>query len=515
MTIAEAGGTLRSIPAAAWGLALAAAIVVVFIASGLNAPLWFDEANYLSLADGIARTGYPVWLWKPDQPELFEDSPPGLIYIIEWFSVWISGNVATLRLVCAVVFGAIPWLALIVVARRRGVSLSSLAIAALFATTIGIWLLELVQVRMDLPIAGLAAGALVLAAVWIDPEDAHSKGWWALAAIAVLSAAAFLIKYEALCLTMALILAATADAVWLRTRRTAIVLAAHLAGFVCALAILVGWTAYYRADVDIAPLIDAVESNLFGRILPNFGDLAYESENFRRIVKMMLTIAAPPLVALIAAAARGALDWRRDPLLRLCTFFGLAVLGFNAAVYRMPGAGDYYMVEAVLPLGYVLGRSLEALVPSGRARGAAAALVLAISLGLNAPGYLPYSLPSLEAPVAAALAPVLALTDILLLGDTSQSRAIPHLLGRSDRYCYLFFIDPAKVPTLLARRGSGQVGAIVLSPHALGRLHAPQSSAILAAVDENFWTLGPLTPEGPTIFLRRGASFAGKAGRRG
>jgi len=502
VSVAEAGATVRSVPAAAWGLALAAAIVVVFVASSLGAPLWFDEANYLSLADSIGRTGYPVWLWKPDQPELFGDSPPGLLYVIAWFSTWISGNVAALRLAYAVVFGAIPWLALILVARRRDVALSSLAIAALFAITNGVWLLELVQVRLDLPVAGLMVGALVLAAVWIDAKAAHAKAWWVLGGIAVLSAAAVLIKYEAVCLTGALMLAAAADALWLRNRRTALVLAAHLAGVVLGLAILVAWTASYRAGMNAAPMLDAVQSNV-GRILPDLRDVGFEVATFRWTVKMMLTVAALPLAALIVAAGRGTLDWRGDPLLRLSTFLGLVVLGFNVVLYRLPGAGGYYVVEAVVPFGYVLGRALPALVPPGRALGATAAAVLAISLGLNAPVDLPYFLPSKEAPVAAALAPLLAPADILLLGDTSQSRAIPHLLGRSDRYGYLFHVDPANVPELLARQGPGQVGAIVLSPHAIGRLHGPKAAAILAAVDQNFRALDPLVPDGFTIFLRR------------
>lgn len=504
MSLAEARSTFRTIPAPAWALALAATIVAVFVAASLGAPLWFDEANYLSLADGIGRTGYPVWLWKPDQPELFQDSPPGLIYLIHWLSAAISSNVAVLRLACAILFGAIPWVALIIFARGRGVPLGSLAVAALFATSIGIWMLELVQIRLDLPIAGLAALALIAAAAWIDREDAGGKGWWALAAVAVLSAAAFLTKYEAVCLTGALILAAAADATWLRTRRSAMALAAHLAGLVGALAILVAWTASYRAlNTDGAPVADAVQSNVFGRILPDFNDLAHEVDEFRWTVKTTLNIAALPLIALIIAAARGTIDWRGDPLLRLCTFFSLAVIGFNAVVYRMPGAGDYYVAEAVLPLGYILGRSLEALAPSAKALGAAAALVLAISLGLNGLTFLPWLLPRQEEAVAATLAPVLAATDVILLGDTSQSRAIPYLLGRSDRYGYLFHIDPAKVPDLLTRRGPGEVGAIVLSPHAMGRLRAPGAAAIQAAVDENFQTDGPPTPDGLAIYLRR------------
>jgi hypothetical protein len=73
-------------------LVLAIIIIAAFFLLFGQTSVWFDEANYLVIAGAIRETGYPIWFGDPDKPSIFIDSPPGLLYLINIFSTYVTNN---------------------------------------------------------------------------------------------------------------------------------------------------------------------------------------------------------------------------------------------------------------------------------------------------------------------------------------------------------------------------------------------------------------------------------------
>ena len=146
-------------------LFLAITIFAAFFLLFGHTSLWYDEANYLVIASAIQETGYPIWLGDPDTPAMFLGSPPGLLYLISIFSKYVTNDLFLLRLINSFVFLVIAFLALFIYIRKKGMDFILLSLTALFCAFTYYFIVELVQVRMDLPLAALSFLVLVIAAL--------------------------------------------------------------------------------------------------------------------------------------------------------------------------------------------------------------------------------------------------------------------------------------------------------------------------------------------------------------
>src|SRR5262249_40812358 len=174
-------------------------IVFIFLLACLRAPLWNDESSYLTLAASIKSTGYPVWFWDPDKPELFLNSPPAILYFISFLPTWISSDVVWMRILFSMLFGLVPFAFLAIRAFRTGASLFPIYATALFAACSGFFLMELIQVRFDLPLACLSCLVLVFYADATSGAERRGWLWLSLSSVFVLSILSFLTKFQAVC----------------------------------------------------------------------------------------------------------------------------------------------------------------------------------------------------------------------------------------------------------------------------------------------------------------------------
>ena len=176
-------------------------VFATFISLFIRAPLFYDEANYLTLSLAIRQTGYPIWFWDPDRPLLFLNSPPLIIYFIALVSGWFSSNFVFLRLINIVLF-ALPLLFVFPIRSlfKHNSSLMAPAIAVLYSACTGPFLWELIQLRLDLPLACLTALTLVC---WSNAQE-RGWSWLSVAALFALTALLYLTKFQAVCVTGAL-----------------------------------------------------------------------------------------------------------------------------------------------------------------------------------------------------------------------------------------------------------------------------------------------------------------------
>ena len=246
-------------------------IILSFVLACVRAPLWYDESIYLTLSESIRGTGYPVWFWVPEKPQLFLSSPPAILYFISFLPTWISSNVVLTRILFIVLFGLSPFVFLIAQALRNGASLFPISAAALFAACSGLFLMELIQVRLDLPLACLSCLALVS---YADAGDSARVGrgvrsWLSLCFIFLLSVLSFLTKFQAVCLTGALVLDVMLTYL-LAERRVLnwLALFTHLLGAGLAISIFVWW-ASSSEYASVAALSGNVYWNIVDRIFPS------------------------------------------------------------------------------------------------------------------------------------------------------------------------------------------------------------------------------------------------------
>ena len=414
-------------------------IVLAFLILCVHAPLWYDEANYLTLSAAIGTLGYPVWYSIPNNPVLFQTSPPAILYFISFLLSWISSDIVVLRILFAMLFGVTPLVFLAVRAGRKGKSLFPICVAGLFAGSSGVFLMELVQLRFDLPLACLSCLVLVMFVDGFDRSHqtaVQGRRWLLPACLLILSALAFLTKLQAVCLTAALCLDVALAYLFFERRavrwREFLV---HLTGLALAIIAMVWWSTASGYASSGATLSHTIQWNIFDRILPG-RSVTQEIIIFSGVAKQATMLIVVPIALLLIASALRKLDWT-DRLLRLFVLMIAAVVAFNLVLYRLPGAGNYYMVQAIIPLGYVLGRSLASLHKSIFQRSPAITALFALLIlhgVLNLPPVTRAIQPDRDRMVAEKIAPILRSEDLLLLDDERQSRAIPYLLDRFDRY---------------------------------------------------------------------------------
>jgi hypothetical protein len=228
------------------------------------------------------------------------------------------------------------------------------------------------------------------------------------------------------------------------------------------------------------------------------------------VAKLVLAASIVPVTAFAIACALGKIDWN-DRLLRLFVLMTAMVIAFNLAVYRMPGAGGSYMVPAMVPLGYILGRSLESLHDSLAYRGPAVLALLILLLlhaALNLPPATRALLPDVYRTIADKIAPVLRPDELVLLDDEAQTRAVPYLLGRHDRYGYLFYMDPRSAERRLRQDGSGRVAALIFHERSMTQLTTEKWSAVAALVEQKFVRVMQIGVNPPVVvYLRHDAQI--------
>jgi hypothetical protein len=230
--------------------------------------------------------------------------------------------------------------------------------------------------------------------------------------------------------------------------------------------------------------------------------------SFVKVLKQTLIMVVVPLVLFCIACAVGAIDWKRDPLLPMSACMAIVIIAFNLIVFRFPGAGSHYMVQAVVALGYLLGRSFESLIKVSRHHGSGAwavVLLLALQGIMNLPPLTQAMQPDFNRMAATQLEPTLRSEDLLLLDDPDQSRAIPYLLNRFDRYGYLLMMDPPRAESLLERDSPTKVGALVLTEQAMSTLvSSPEWSTVAQSIGRHFVRGSVFGSNFPiVIYLRR------------
>jgi hypothetical protein len=488
-------------------------IVLTFLLVYVRHPVWNDEASYLTLAASIQNTGYPVWFWDPEKPELFLNSPPALLYFISFFPTWISSNVVWTRTLFSMLFGLTPFAFLAIRAFRTGASLFAIYATALFAACSGFFLLELVQIRLDLPLACLCCLVLVLYADASDcacGAERRSWLWLSLSSLFALSVLSFLTKFQAMCLAGALSLDVMLAYFSLRRRAISwLAFCTHMAGAGTAIAIFAWWSSFSEYGSSVA-LSNTIDTNVVGRIFPS-DDLTLEITVLLSVAKQILVKTIVPITVLTIACVLGKIDWS-ERLFRLFALFAAMVVAFNLTVYRMPGAGNYYMTLATIPLGYILGRSFESLYASSQRSSATWALAALLVLHgvLNVPPISRALRPDVDRMVAKQIGAVLQSGDLLLLDNDARSRTIPFLLHRFDRYGFFFSIDPSRVENLLQRDGSGRVGALVFLEQSLAQLRSEKWSAVAALIGRKFFRAPQVgSPPEFVVFIRRDPNNSG------
>ena len=192
---------------------------------------------------------------------------------------------------------------------------------------------------------------------------------------------------------------------WVYWGRTAVAWSAlltHLAAAAIAITGIALWSSFGQnpsgsGQSEAGNLSRALSWNLFERLLPNpnFGELV----SFVKVVKQTLILTIVPLGSIVIAYAIGAINWKRDSLFQLFACASVVIIMFNLILYRFPGAGSYYMVQAVVPLGYLLGRSFESLMKvSRRQRSGIGAVLFLLTLHgiMNLPPITQAMLPDLN-----------------------------------------------------------------------------------------------------------------------
>ena len=465
----------------------------IFVLTCIRAPLWYDESNYLSLIAAIRATGYPVWFWQPGEPQLFFSHPPAVLYVLSILPEWFTRNIVCLRLFNIAVFGLGPFFALMIQSRRGGISLFTIYATALFTACTGVFLMELIQVRFDMPLAALSCFIILIYANAIEPSNDAQKNKGPRASfrspflLLSLSILIFLTKFQAICLTGALALDVVAEYLLSKKRIVVGPFLTHFAGALLGIVIFLWWLSSSKYAPGSAELYATVHWNIAFRTFPG-NDFVKQAILFLSIAQRILALTVVPLTVFLTAWALGTIDWN-ERLFRLFLEVTIVVILFNLAIYRSPGAAGSNMLMAVVPLGYILGRSFESLLRLRRGPVALWSLVFMIGLHgiLNFPPVTRALQPDFNQMGADRIEPLLGKEDLLLLGDENQSRAIPFMLHRNDRYGFLFSMIPADALGLLAREGPGKVGALVLSEDNLAQLQSEKWSSVSEIIDRRFY----------------------------
>ncbi len=488
-----------------WSLVLTLLFLIVatWAAWGSQTALWYDESNYLLLAASIKEHGVPIWFWDPTQPSLFLDSPAGLLYLLSLLPTDVIYEPVLVRSVYMATFGIWGLVAVAIYLRHLPNRLATTAAVAAFLACTGYFTMELVQVRMDLPLATLSMMVIVTVAE-IERQSLTAEKWsfqrllasWML--LLALSVSAFLIKYQAICISGAVglwMLATVLD------RRPAILtFLIHLAGIVAAVAIQLLIASRFGADSG-----GTLASNLsynFGRIFASSGG-GFDPLGMGNAAVRVASLVAVPLVLYVLARATAPDETRNDPLLNLSVYLAVVVAAFNIVMYRMPGTYTYYMIQAALPLAYIAARSVTILAVSPARTvaptivGALLTLITTFQFGIVAPQRWGAGLPMLvegvvEADQARHLAQELSATlgpyEVVMLDNwQGQGREIPYWMRRTDRYGYLGDTSPEVASMLLGRTGADRVAYLVFrNADFLKQLDQPEWQSAKALVGEQY-----------------------------
>lgn len=455
--------------AAVVGIALAAFVMIAG-----RTQLWYDEANYLAIAQNVKRTGFPVFYWIPGQLDLFLDSPPALFYALSRLPSSVLNDPPLVRAVYAVVAIALIFGPLWYHLRGTIGAWRTIATTAILAATTGYLLIESIQVRMDLPLAALSFAAII-AVAQIDTSATPRMRSMILPCLAifVLSWFAYLTKYQAVCLSGAL-------GLWVLThlssrRKFISVGLAHGLGMVMAITILMAISWKFGGGGDTS-VVDNFRHN-FGRIFSS-GQASSDYQQLWPTLSVVSAKLAIPAVALAPAALSGKLRLTQEPLLCLCVYLSLMVAAFNLIMFRMPGGGDYYMAQAAVPLAYISARSIGALVPTGRVLilafvAAAINLGASLPLGSDPPQRWSAGLLGIRSglsqtdqtrAVADALKQHLQPGEAILMDDWQyQAHTLSYWLDSAAPSGYLLEMKPEQAVHLLEVAGKGQVGAIAFA----------------------------------------------------
>ena len=462
MTRNEAGNTLflRYIY-----LVLAIMIIAAFFLLFGQTSVWYDEANYLVIAGAIQETGYPIWFGDPDKPKIFIDSPPGLLYLISIFSTYVTNDLFVIRLSNSLISLVIALFALFIYIRRKGLDVILLSVTALFCAVTYFFIVELVQVRMDLPLAALTFLVLILAALAEEGFKEHSERnlkalanrslFLTLALLICASALLFLTKFQAVCVTACLFLNVLLCQDF-RRLASWVPFIAHITGGVIGILLLV-------ILMMSNPFVPGAE--VFDRVAYDFYRVIPLSSSFsaRRILNVFQEVMPKVIVpAILLWLVKDRLSiYGKDPLVRLSVLMIVTVVAFNIAVYRMPTAGHYYMIQAALPLGYITAQSFNSFLQEAHRWWHVLILpcvltfhaLLNVQFGGGGPERSTNFLKDLMGPtgrldaskvVAANVAPALGPEELLLLGWWNQS------------LCGSLLAQPASPLRLLVRYGSNK-----------------------------------------------------------
>jgi hypothetical protein len=461
-------------------LVLAIIIIAAFFLFFGQTSVWFDEANYLVIAGAIRETGYPIWFGDPDKPSIFIDSPPGLLYLISIFSTYVTNDLFVVRLSNGLVSLVIAFLALFIYIRRKGLDVILLSVTALFCAVTYFFIVELVQVRMDLPLAALTFLVLILAALAEEEFKEHSEHnlkalanrrlFLTLVLLICASALLFLMKFQAVCVTACLFLNVLLCQDF-RRLASWLPLIAHIMGGVIGILVLVVLM-ISNPFVPGAEVFDRVAYD-FDRVTPLLS--SFSASRILAVGKEIMPKVIVP--AILCGLVKDKINiYGRDPLVRLSVLMIVIVVAFNIAVYRMLTAGHYYMIQAALPLGYITAQSFNSLLQAHRWWHVLILTcvltfhaLLNVQFGGGGPERSTNWLKDLMGPagrldaskvVAANVAPSLGSEELLLLG-WNQSRVVPYWLNRPVLYGYLFDMDPIRAESLLNQKGPRRVGALV------------------------------------------------------
>ena len=462
-------------------LVLAITIIAVFFLLFGQTSVWFDEANYLVIAGAIRETGYPIWFGDPDRPNIFIDSPPGFLYLLSIFSTYVTNDLFVVRLSNGLVSLIISFSALFIYIRRKGLDMILLSVTALFCAVTYFFIVELVQVRMDLPLAALTFLILILAALAEEEFKEHSERnlktlvnrrlFLTLALLICASALLFLTKFQAVCVTACMFLNVLLCQDF-RRLASWLPLIAHIIGGVIGILVLV-------VLMISNPLVPGAE--VFDRLAYDVGRVAPFSSvlnlsGILAVSKQIIPKVIVPAIFIGVVQSKISNKYGADPLVRLSVLMIVIVVAFNIAVYRMPTAGHYYMIQAALPLGYITAKSFNSILQAHR-RWHVLILtfvltfhaLLNVQFGGGGPERSTNWLKDLMGPagrldaskvVAADVAPSLRSKELLLLG-WNQARVVPYWLNRPVLYGYLFDMDPIRAESLLDQKGPRRVGALV------------------------------------------------------
>ncbi|HOM15860.1 MAG TPA: glycosyltransferase family 39 protein [Thermoguttaceae bacterium] len=325
----------------------------VFLIGSIDREIDYDEANYLQIAKSIARTGLPYLrgLEHIEREEVFITSPPLVMAVAAPTQALWPGRLWPSRLVHVLVFSWPLYVLVWWISRRMyGPWPGCFALAVLLSHAQ--FLGHASVVRLDVPL-----GLWSLASLWCfyRAMEPGRTGWlWALGAGLSL-AAAVAVKFQAVCLPMAigLFLAMLV----LRRQWQTVLQTLRPIGFQFIASLLMVAGLYYYLIMLPGP--DAAQYG--GGLTHTTQQLDTTGLTWQQIaayyvalpIKMIIYLGWLLWLALLGLWPGRAESRFASLLACYCGAVGL----FNVAVAKLCGAGTYYLISAVPALAVLAGRA--------------------------------------------------------------------------------------------------------------------------------------------------------------